>query len=286
MIRRTLTIGSLSEQTGLSVHTIRAWETRHRALRPTRTEGGHRLYGEEDVVRLCLLRDLARLGHRLSAVTKLSTPDLRSLLGPAPSRVDDGLERLEHAVRTLDPAEAVRAAGAILAGGKAARAIDTVLAPFLGRVGDAWAAGTMGVAHERIASSAVESALRPLLGDSSGRPLALSVVPEGEFHDIGALFAAVAARENGWGVICPSGPLPAKDIALLAREREAKLVLVSIVSLDSAAAAARIAELRQTLPKATKLVVGGRATVGLVMPEGVKHLPALSDLEKLAPPRG
>ncbi len=44
-----LSIGDVSEQTGLAEATLRMWESRHGFPRPVRLESGHRRYGERDV---------------------------------------------------------------------------------------------------------------------------------------------------------------------------------------------------------------------------------------------
>lgn len=49
---RRLKIGELANQTGLSIKTIRYYESRGLLEQPPRTEGGYRLYGPEEVARL------------------------------------------------------------------------------------------------------------------------------------------------------------------------------------------------------------------------------------------
>src|SRR6476659_2680948 len=44
-----LTIGDLSERTGVATATLRMWESRHGFPRPQRLESGHRRYAETDV---------------------------------------------------------------------------------------------------------------------------------------------------------------------------------------------------------------------------------------------
>ncbi|MGH9065787.1 MAG: DICT sensory domain-containing protein [Acidimicrobiales bacterium] len=45
-----LSIGELAERTGVPAATLRSWESRYGAPRPERLAGGHRRYGEHDVV--------------------------------------------------------------------------------------------------------------------------------------------------------------------------------------------------------------------------------------------
>ena len=48
---RRLKIGELARQTGLSIKTIRYYESRGLLDQPPRTEAGYRLYGPEEVAR-------------------------------------------------------------------------------------------------------------------------------------------------------------------------------------------------------------------------------------------
>lgn len=69
-------VGAVSQLTGLSTHTLRAWERRHAAVLPQRTDSGLRLYTEEDVTRLRLLKALTDKGEPISIIAKLDGPAL------------------------------------------------------------------------------------------------------------------------------------------------------------------------------------------------------------------
>ena len=74
-------IGAVSRLTGLTADTIRAWERRHHAVRPVRSEGGTRLYSESDVSRLQLLKALGERGEPIGAIARLSESALRRSIG-------------------------------------------------------------------------------------------------------------------------------------------------------------------------------------------------------------
>ncbi|MBC8064603.1 MAG: MerR family transcriptional regulator, partial [Chlorobia bacterium] len=59
------TIGAVAAKTGLSTHTIRAWERRYSVLTPGRTQSNRRIYDEHDLVRLGLLAKATSLGHSI-----------------------------------------------------------------------------------------------------------------------------------------------------------------------------------------------------------------------------
>lgn len=90
-------IGALSEQTSVNIETIRYYERIGILPAPPRSEGGHRIYGEEHLKRLQFVRRSRELGFTLDEV--------RNLLNLA-----DGGEDSCKKVRqlTLDHAEEIR----------------------------------------------------------------------------------------------------------------------------------------------------------------------------------
>lgn len=66
-----LTRGTLSKRTGCNIETIRYYEQIGLIPPPPRSEGGHRLYGEEDFRRLTFIRRARELGFSLKEVRGL-----------------------------------------------------------------------------------------------------------------------------------------------------------------------------------------------------------------------
>ncbi|HYL38680.1 MAG TPA: MerR family DNA-binding protein [Bryobacteraceae bacterium] len=66
-----LQIGRVSEQTGLTVDAIRFYEKQKLLERPSRTEGGFRLFHTEDIHRLHFIRCAQQLGFSLSEIREL-----------------------------------------------------------------------------------------------------------------------------------------------------------------------------------------------------------------------
>jgi DNA-binding transcriptional MerR regulator len=68
-----LQIGQVAERTGLSLRTIRFYEE-NGLVRPTsRTDGGFRLYSEDDVARLEVIKRMKPLGFSLEEMSELLT---------------------------------------------------------------------------------------------------------------------------------------------------------------------------------------------------------------------
>jgi DNA-binding transcriptional MerR regulator len=77
---RTYQIGTVSSLTGIDAHTIRAWERRYGAIKPMRSESGRRLYSDETVERLQLLKGLVDCNEAISTISDLSDDQLRQRL--------------------------------------------------------------------------------------------------------------------------------------------------------------------------------------------------------------
>lgn len=70
------TIGELSRRTGLPVKTLRFWSDEGLLPPATRSKSGYRLYAEEALVRLDLVRSLREAGLGLDAIRKVLRRDL------------------------------------------------------------------------------------------------------------------------------------------------------------------------------------------------------------------
>jgi MerR family mercuric resistance operon transcriptional regulator len=67
--RKTLiTIGKLSEKTGVNIETVRYYEKIGLTPKPVRSEGGNRLYNPEQVKRLAFIKRCRELGFPLDTV--------------------------------------------------------------------------------------------------------------------------------------------------------------------------------------------------------------------------
>src|SRR5512134_2686564 len=73
-------IKAVSQATGLTVETLRAWERRYRAVVPVRDDLGRRVYRAEDVLRLRRLREATDRGHPIGRLVHLDDTSLAGLL--------------------------------------------------------------------------------------------------------------------------------------------------------------------------------------------------------------
>src|SRR5205814_6101 len=75
-------IQSVARRTGLSAHVIRVWEKRYGAVKPSRTGTNRRLYSDEEIERLQLLRLATEAGHSIGNIAALDLEKLKQIASP------------------------------------------------------------------------------------------------------------------------------------------------------------------------------------------------------------
>ncbi len=98
-------VGTAAQLSGVPPATIRAWERRYGAVDPKRSETGRRLYDDEDVARLQLMKALTDVGDPISAIANLDYAELRDRLDRHAARPQpiDGDSTMATRVALLDP---------------------------------------------------------------------------------------------------------------------------------------------------------------------------------------
>lgn len=291
----------VADRTGLSPDVIRAWERRYGAVQPTRSEGGQRRYSDEQVERLRLLASAVQEGRGIGQIATLPLARLVALVAEDAGAGGQLRATGHDHVRSSGGTVVARALGLaakldgdglndLLRRAAAARGVsaflDTVVAPLLWRVGDAWQAGRLTPAQEHLASCTVREVVadtvRSLVAPASAPCVLLSTLA-GERHELGALLAGATAAVNGWRVVYLGPDLPAQVIAAAARLARARVVGVSVVYVeDRAATIGELRALRDALPSGIQLLAGGAAATGLAPALRSSGIQMVSDLRALS----
>lgn len=202
-------IGELSRRTGVSPELLRAWEQRYGLLRPTRSQGGFRLYSAEDEARV--RRTSALIADGLSAAEAarmaVESPSGSPVPASVPSGagrpvVDDVAAQLREALDDFDAAGGHTALDRLLGAVSVEFALTEVLIPYLHDLGSRWADGTATVAQEHFASNLIRGRLLGLARDwgTGGTSSAVLACLPGEAHDLGLVLLGVLIARRGWQV--------------------------------------------------------------------------------------
>jgi MerR family transcriptional regulator, light-induced transcriptional regulator len=283
--RPRLRIGEFSKRVGVSPELLRAWETRYGLLRPERSGGGLRLFSEQDERQVQLmLRNLAA-GVHASEAARLALLSRRPS-AHAGTRAAEEIERaLTKGVEALDEPMTQTALDRLLETFALPQALSEVVLPFLRRLGERWAAGEIGVAHEHFASDVIGGRLRALAHGWGGGvgPRAVLACQPGERHDLGLLCFGLALREQGWRITYLGADTPLRDVVAVCGELSPAIVVLSAVNRERFR---RSTEEIVALGKRMRVAIGGAgATPALATRLGVELLggDAVGEAAALAP---
>jgi DNA-binding transcriptional MerR regulator/methylmalonyl-CoA mutase cobalamin-binding subunit len=286
-------MGAVTRRTGIGEHTLRAWEKRFGFPTPHRLPSGHRRYSGDQVRLLLMIARALDCGYRAGDVVPLDRAGLEGLLqaaGVSEILLDgetsyDITEVVFDACRRFDRSslQSVIRRDASVLGVRVF--LRERVSPLLDAVGEAWARGKLEIRHEHFFSEVLEGELRLLRSQleaaGGGRPVVLAGLPN-ELHGFGLQIAALEIAAVGRAVRVLGPQLPPAEIAQAAIAVNAGAVGLS-VSLYSAGeeVATEIAALRDALPDAIELWVGGMGAVALEhLPAAVYITASLDDLDR------
>jgi MerR family transcriptional regulator, light-induced transcriptional regulator len=266
-------IGELSRRAGVSTDLLRAWERRYGLLRPTRSEGGFRLYSPQDEQRVALMRD--HLGRGLSAAQAarliLDETERRPDESPALAR---GAESLRQALDALDESAAHTALDTLLANLSLETVLGEVVVPYLHELGERWERGEASVADEHFASNLLRGRLLGLARgwDRGLGPRALLACAPGEQHDLALIVFGLALRERGWRITYLGPDTPIDSVENAARTLEPAAVVIAVTNPQRLAGTE--ASLRKVARSVPLWIAGAGACPKVTEKAGARHLDA------------
>ena len=225
---KLLRIGELSRRVGVPVESLRAWERRYGLLDPSRTQGGFRLYGEDDVARVLAMRANLERGLFAAEAARLALADDVGDAPADPGPVVDS-DELAAALDRFDEAGAQRALDSLLAALTLDVVLRDVLLPYLHELGERWERGEVSVAQEHFASNLIRGRLMSLARswDRGMGPRALLACVEGERHDLPLVCFGLALRGHGWRISYLGADTPIASLAEALRTLAPDAVVVS-----------------------------------------------------------
>ncbi|MFZ1130561.1 MAG: MerR family transcriptional regulator [Terriglobales bacterium] len=257
-------IGAVTKLTGLPLDTLRAWERRYGAVVPARSPRG-RLYSEDQVKRLILLRQVVEQGHAIGQIAAIKDRELRALLEKNASMAltasDEMLVPVLRALERFDYSATDREINRLAASIANPRDfVHQAALPLMRTIGQRWHDGKCSIVQEHILTHHLSALLSSLVrtysrSNSSGRVLLATV--SGERHEFPILAAAMLVAAGGLDVIYVGSDLPAADIVLAARRTDAMVVLLSQSMAPGTGALESWAHIARKLPRGTALWLGG-----------------------------
>jgi methanogenic corrinoid protein MtbC1 len=290
-------INFVSQRTGLSAHLIRAWERRHQAVSPSRSNTNRRLFSDAEIDRLKILKRLVDSGHSIGQIAGLTQERLEAILdigeddrtNGATSPPQDGSGELENmisrcqaAVLAYSPMELRAALAQAQIDLPQITILEGLLGPMMDWIGEEWHNGTIRVAQEHMASAVVRDFLgemRQAQRHVAEAPGLIATTPTGEWHEFGALMAAAVAAIDGWRDIYLGCNLPAQEIAGAVQKNDVQAVALSIsFPGDDPRILAEAKRVRTHVSERVPVLVGGAGAVqqrAILENAGLECIPSL-----------
>jgi MerR family transcriptional regulator, light-induced transcriptional regulator len=303
-------IKAVSMRTGLSAHVIRAWEKRYAAVTPSRTEGGRRVYFENDVQRLALMGTLTQRGFAISQVAQLAVEELSLLVDPrgggavalAGHEVDIAADvagwimQVLESIRKFDTDGLTTILDQALVQVGASGLLERLLIQLLQRLGELWAAGNLTASQEHFFSAALRDYLTLRvqgMATAASAPRVVVGTPMGQLHELGAVICAALARKSGWLVTYLGPGLPAEELVHACVANRCRALALSIIyPLDDPLLQADLLLLEKLLPAGIQLILGGpdlryyqaslTPSKSLVVQQMAEFTPLLASLRSLS----
>ena len=278
-------------ETGLAKEVLRKWEERYGFPNPVRDGAGDRVYTNEQVYRLKLIKKLLDDGRRPGEIVGLepvALVELTRTLQPEPvhgGKLEPATELLGW-LQTRDPGLLHARLRAEVIGAGLSNFIFNVLPGMTKLVGDAWASGDIAVRDEHLFTEIVQGLVREALSQTvivSGTPRILLTTMPGERHTLGILMAEAALTLHGACCISLGAQSPLSEIVLAAQDYQVQIVGLSFsTSFAKRKIIPLLRALRKNLPAHIELWGSGAGVLRLEKtPRGVVLIDSLTAAVKL-----
>ena len=285
-----LSIGELSEMTGIGVHTLRVWEKRYGAPHSQRLPSGHRRYPKEEVPRLKAIASALESGYRASKVVTATMEELQGLMGLAPftqpkpdsdskkqdklssdKTVIEGWAQLIHAGKDDE----------LLSGfheqfgrHETLDFICNFAVPLLERIGNGWETGELSITHEHFASECLVSFLnekwRQMNVRKTGPRVLITTLP-GEGYSLGILMCAVITSTTNSKIMYLGVDNPIDEIVDASEKYNPELIAMSIShKFDNVTSEKLLIQLRKKIDADIPIITGGKGSPCNI--EGVSYI--------------
>jgi len=268
----------VARRTGLTADVIRVWERRYSVVNPKRASNSRRLYSDEDVEKLNLLRRATSVGRRIGDVAALSINELRELVDtdesaaaripiakieqrPSTGSVMEYFDDCLDAIQRLDSqdiyhslSDASKSLGIIFL-------LEDLLRPLVSHIQDECRRGALRDSHYAIVIYSIRGFLSSLvmnepLADTEYKLICAS--PAGQVSDIAALRLAAASKSNGWQAIFLGMYGSVDEIIYAQQKSNAQLIAIGITRpADDPLLPNQLRRLREELDDSIEIAVTG-----------------------------
>jgi MerR family transcriptional regulator, light-induced transcriptional regulator len=228
-------IKELENLSGIKAHTIRIWEKRYNLIEPYRTTTNIRYYTDQELKKILNVAMLNRHGIKISNIARLTDKELKDEIlrvCSSNSSLENIIDSLIITMIDMDEIKFNSVVNKAISKHGFTDTFLTVVYPFLEKIGVLWMAGDINPAQEHFVVNLIRQKLISAVDGFSNQfnPEArkfMLFLPEGEWHEIGLLFALYLIKEAGHEVLYLGQSVPYSDVLATGSARDFDYILVS-----------------------------------------------------------
>ena len=250
---------------GVKAHTIRMWEQRFHMFEPRRTPGNIRYYNDSDLKKLLNLSFLTQQGYKVSVLARMSEEELSRRvvdLSLTCTGVESRIQSLTMHMLQLNELGFTQLLSVFIKESGLERVMLDIVFPFFRAIGFMWQTGTITPAHEHFITHLIRQKLIVSIDQmdyvqQEATKKYLLFLPEGEFHELGLLFAHYVIRSRGHETIYLGANVPYADLKTVYSTYKPQSILCILTSAQvDLTASEYLNQLSSDFPKAQIMASG------------------------------
>ncbi len=284
-------IKDLEQLSGIKAHTLRIWEQRYNILAPQRTDTNIRFYGDQELKLILNISILKDHGYKISEIAKFGDDELKrevSLLSETEPKFPDQINALTIAMVDLNEDSFEEIINSTIDIFGLEKTMVNVIYPFFSKIGVLWLTGSIGPSQEHFISNLIRQKIIVAIDklpktDTTNAEKIVLFNPEGEYHEIGILFANYIFRSQGKKVIYLGQSLPFDDVKFVVEKHSPDAIFTAITSFPSQIDVQfYLNKISDAFPK-TKIYLTGMQIVGqqLQLGPNMKVITTVEQMSKL-----
>ena len=235
----------VSRRTGLSADVIRAWERRYKAVKPSRSSNGRRLYSDNDVKKLMLLQRIISGGRRIGDIAKLNVKALEDLVesdesatvikSPLASRPSTGsvMENFDGCIEAIGELDANKLISLFEAAHQELGPVfllEDLFAPLVQHVRDECKLGTFRQSQEKFVVELMQSFLlmNSTKSNKSLNSKILIISPISHNDNLSMLRLSLVCEDSNWMPVYIGTSISADEILFSYEQGRCDLLMVVI----------------------------------------------------------
>jgi MerR family transcriptional regulator, light-induced transcriptional regulator len=234
-------IRDLEQLSGIKAHTLRIWEQRYRILVPKRSDTNIRTYTDNELKLLLNISTLKDHGYKISEIAKLREEEIKEevfSISDKQIQYSDQIQALTIAMIDIDEQTFETIINKNIHTHGIEKTMINVIYPFLTRVGILWLSGSIGPSQEHFITNLIRQKIIVEIDKlpTNYSPDAQKVIvytPEGEYHEIGILFAYYVFKNAGKRVVYLGQSLPFEELKFIVEKEKPSFVFSAFTSFST-----------------------------------------------------